>query len=434
MSLLRCALALAACLATPTAAEAASISYIGSDGNAYLVSPDGARTVQLTRDGSSSSKYSMAGQTDAGTVVVERAGVFRWLHRDGTTKSGPWLAPKGNIGTGPLTSHVSPSGGFVVFWASNCTFACQSRFDRIVFMPEGPLISECTINCHDGYVLPRWIAGTPYAGFLDTGLNSLYVQSSSGPQEWFGFTDANFTAFDVSRDRGRVLAEITPTNATRPGTLVLLKSNGFAALPDVLCATDGFSSDGNGEPRWSPDGTQIAWHAPAGIYVSPAPVPRTDGTCALAPRLLVPGGRSPEWGPQGVPVPTSTPPPPPPGGGGGGSGGGGNVPATPPLEASVRPSGKLPKLRKALRRGIVFALRASAAGNVKLALLARGRVVARGSARIARPGTVKVRARFTAKAKRRYRSVRRLKLTARITMRDVAGRTTSTTRRIVLKR
>ncbi|HEX2234416.1 MAG TPA: hypothetical protein VHG69_13745 [Thermoleophilaceae bacterium] len=129
------ALVLAAAALVPGAAQAASLSYIGADGNAYLASPDGARTVQLTRDANADTTYKMAGQTNAGTVVVaRRAGGdtwFHWLNRDGSNKSGPWLAPEGNLGTGPLTSHVAPEGGFVVFYASNCTFACQSQFFRV---------------------------------------------------------------------------------------------------------------------------------------------------------------------------------------------------------------------------------------------------------------------------------------------------------------
>jgi hypothetical protein len=220
-------LALAAAAVAPASAHAASILYIGADGNAHLVSPDGAQRSQVTRDGTPDSPYRMTGQTDAGTVVVGRRlegdHWFHWLNRDGSRKSGPWLAPKGNIGTGPLSSHVSNEGNFVVFWASNCTFACQSRYDRIVFMPEGP----------------RWIPGRPVAGFMDTGLNEIYVQvENSGPQSWFGFQDANVTHFDLTRDLGRVVTEVTPSTATTPVSLVVLKVNGLppARRPPRSCA------------------------------------------------------------------------------------------------------------------------------------------------------------------------------------------------------
>jgi hypothetical protein len=428
--------ALALTLGVAATAHAASIGYIGSDGNAYLASPDGAQRVQLTRDGTTDKQYDMAGQTDAGTVVVERDSTFFWLNRDGSLKSGPWLAPKGNIGTGPLSSNVAQQGGFVVFWASDCTFACQQRYDRIVFMPEGPLASECDINCHDGYVLPRWIPGTPLAGFIDTGLNAVYVQvQNSSPEFWFGFQGASVGHFDVSDDQGRILSEALPTDASQPSALVLLKSNGLppsGGLPDILCSSDNFSPDRNGNPVWSPDGSQIAWQRPDGIYVSPAPTPNADGSCAISPRLVIPGGNSPEWGPQNVPTA---------GGGGGGGGGGG---AKPKVTLSL---GKLPDLARALSRGLPVTVRSNMAGRATAQLRASGpfargvrvvesrtKVVGRGSKRLRRAGKVKVVVKFTRKAKRRYRSLRRVKLTLRVTVKATGAGSTTKSRKITLRR
>jgi hypothetical protein len=426
---------LAAAALLPATAGAASLSYIGSDGNAYIATPDGSRTVQLTRDASADVTYRMAGQTDSGTVVVSRRTGgdtwYHWLNRDGSNKSGPWLAPEGNIGTGPLKSHVAPEGGFVVFYASNCTFACGSQFFRVVFMPEGPLASECTINCHDGYLFPRWIPGTPYAGMVDSGLGTVYVQSQSGLQEWFSYgSDFDIGHFDVSRDRGFIMTEDTPSTASSPGALTLLKANG---LPpgnqpvEVLCEVPGFSADANASPVWSPDGTQIAWSAADGIHVSGAPVDQGSNCSLPGDRLVIPGGKQVEWGTQDAPTPTVC-----------------CGPAGRPV-VTFGVAGRLPSLLRALRNGIVFRVRTNRAGRALVNLLASGvfargvsvsatKVVGRGSRRLPRAGTYRVVARFTRKAKRRYRRLRRVRLTARVTVRAAGGGATTKRRRITLRR
>jgi hypothetical protein len=419
----------------PASANAASLSYIGADGNAHLASPDGARTVQLTRDATADATYKMAGQTNAGTVVVARREGgdtwYHWLNRDGSNKSGPWLAPKGNLGTGPLTSHVAPEGGAVVFYASNCTFACQQQYFRVVFMPEGPLASECNINCHDGYVLPRWIPGTPFAGMIDSGLNSVYVQSESGLQEWFGY-QGNFDIghFDVSRDRGFILTEDTPTTASEPGTLTLLKANGIPPnhqTPEVLCEIQNFSADGNGNPVWSPDGTQIAWTAADGIHVSGAPADQGN-TCTLpGDRLVVPGGKQVEWGPQDVPAPGGGGP-----GGGPGGGGGGlvltfSIPGQRIIRALVR------GLR--IRTGCRNPCRLRGDFLVDSGLLARAVSVARGSKTLRRAGRTTLVLKFTRRAKRKLRRFRRIRGTVRLRATPLGGgRATVRRKRVTLRR
>ncbi|HEX2234417.1 MAG TPA: hypothetical protein VHG69_13750 [Thermoleophilaceae bacterium] len=294
-------------------------------------------------------------------------------------------------------------------------------------MPEGPLASECNINCHDGYVLPRWIPGTPYAGMVDSGLNGVTVQSESGLQDWFDY-GGNFDIghFDVSRDRGFVMTEDTPTTSSAPGALTLLKANGIPPNhqpPEFLCEVPNFSADGNGRPVWSPDGTQIAWTAADGIHVSGAPQDQGN-TCALpGDRLVVPGGKQVEWGPQDVPAQQVCCAPPPQ-----------------RLTLTFTLAGRLPRLLRALKRGIPFFVRTNGPGRATVQLLGSGRfaarttVVGRGSRTLARAGRHRVVAKFTRKAKRRFRRMRRVTLTARATVRAAGGPATTKRRRIRLRR
>ena len=57
----------------------------------------------------------------------------------------------------------------------------------------------------------------------------------------------------------------------------------------------GFAPNG-AHPRWSPDGSMLAWEGAEGIYTSPAPTATGGGPCALAPKLVAPGGKGPDWG------------------------------------------------------------------------------------------------------------------------------------------
>ena len=128
--------------------------------------------------------------------------------------------------------------------------------------------------------------------------------------------------------------------------------------------------------------------------------------------------------PSPSPGPLSPPPPPRP-------------PCCAPrpdrLEVALARSGRLPRLGAALRDGLTFTVNAERAGDVRVVLIASGRfaamartkVIATGSKRVAAPGKVKVRVRFTRKARRRYRRLRSLPLTARATLGAGRARATS---------
>ena len=66
--------------------------------------------------------------------------------------------------------------------------------------------------------------------------------------------------------------------------------------------------------------------------------------------------------------------------------------------------------------------------------IARTRVVGRGSKRLPRAGRYRVVAKFTKRAKRRYRRLRKVKLTARVTVKARDGGSTTKVRRITLRR
>jgi hypothetical protein len=287
--------------------------------------------------------------------------------------------------------------------------------------------SGAPFPCHYDFSDPRWIHGTDNLGLISLGDNDVHVASPGYPL-WLTADPDDIDNFDVSRSGFRALFALSPAGTpgegqTEPKTLVLWNNNG--APPDAsqgqqVCQVENITTN-DLHPRFSPDGSQIAYVGNEGVFVSPTPT--AGPTCNLQPKLVFPGGAQPEWGAGNVPA-----------GPGPGPGPGGR----PTVGFTV--AGKLSRLLKALRNGVAFYVRTNRAGRATVQLLGSGRfaarttVVARGSRRLPRAGRYKVVAKFTRKAKRRFRRMRRVNLTARVTVRATGGGTTTKRRRITLRR
>jgi hypothetical protein len=329
------AVSLLACGAAP--AVASSVVYIGSDGNVNLASPDGSLNHQVTHDATPENRYRSPSQTDAGKVVAIRkggsSGFVYFLDRQSGQVLDNWILPQTGVGSfaPAFGGQISPEGGLFVYdWRFfDCLGGCSGDF-RIAFVGGPGQTNPCLINCHTGYVQPRWIPGTAYAGFIDSSSNGITVQTASGPQFWFGISDAQTRGFDVEGDR--TLVEFKPSSAPpeSPQNLALVQNGGTPPTPPppILCTVDGFPGQ---SVRWAPGGNMIAWEGAGGVYVSPTPTETGGGACTLQPKLIAPGGTVPDWGP--LDVPTS--------GGGGvpstGSGGGTGGPSGGANTGSGRP-------------------------------------------------------------------------------------------------
>lgn len=306
--------ALALVVFIAASASAASIVYVGADGNVFLTSPDGSVKHQVTRDGIAADKYRSPSQTDDGRVVTIRktgssSGAVLFLDRRSGQVLDTWTLPREGTGSfAPLTGGEISSGGALFLYDWNyfdCPLSgCES--ERRVSLVSGPgQTNPCAPWCARGYIRPRWIAGTPYAGFLDESFSGVWIQTENGPEQWLDFTGLLTLGFDI--EDGKALVVVKAEGS--PQTLAVLQSGGTppGGDPQILCTLEGFASD---SPRWSPDASMIAWDAADGIYVSPAPPESGGGTCTLQPRLIAAGGTKPEWGP--IDAPTVAPPPAPP--------------------------------------------------------------------------------------------------------------------------
>lgn len=439
-------------LAVVPGAGAASIAYIAADGNVHLVSPDGARDKQLTANATPDNKYRSPSQIDDGRVVALRRAdgstAFAFFIRPADNQVlDTWLLPKsGAGGFSPYSgAHASPDGGVIVYDYRHfdcATNPCQGN-QRVGFSAGPGQTNPCLINCHIGYVAPRWVPGTPYAAMVDQSFKAIYVQQqgSAQPVGWFQYGgEITIDGFDIRANR-----IVTSVSAAGSDYMVLEKMNGAPpALPQSQCSVN--MPDG-ARPRLSPDGSMVAWSAPEGVMVSPTPA-QTGGTgtlCQLTPRLVAAGGSQPEWGPADVPAPPADPEGPPP--------------ETKPKQGGIdgkptdvkAPEGRLtevvaPKLAKALENGFSVgfrcaeACRAKAVASVSKAVAKRlglgGKAVAVGSGRasLARAGSGQVRISFTQKAQGKLDAAGSVPLTVNLTLTDAAGNKRQISKSLTLKR
>lgn len=355
---------------TATSAQAASIVYIGQDKNVYLTTPDGERTRQLTTDGGEL-PYDQPSQTDDGTIVAVGEGTEAgdstkfayFLEPDGTrVETQPLPVPAGIVRIPALTStQVNPAGTFVLYDWSQSPFSGGVRYANSL-IGRVQSLDACALRCHYGWIGPRWIgaggASVAIDPYLEDGV-AVQPPADADPVPWFDLAEGAAPS-SVDESAGRLALEVVdPQVGTILDVLIDDPATGLAiasyagepgsTAPMVDCSLTDFAPD-PAFPRLSPDGRQLAWATPAGVFVSPTPTETGGGTCTLQPKLIAPGGTRPDWGPADVP---SEPAPP----GAGENPGGGKCSAAKKALAqarrklaAARRGGRPAKVRKARKK------------------------------------------------------------------------------------
>lgn len=418
--------------ASPAAAD--SIAYV-KGGDIWLSTTDGQRQYRVTSHGG----YSTVSQADSGRLVALRGTRIRHLERDGrviadiatpVSNSDPNMSFRG-----PFEPEVSPNGkrvSYTYYWQ-------YTGYD-----PYCNPTNDCTVKrlyhgtaFTDPNRLTAWDApgfqrqsGWIYGSWIDNDqilLSHPSVQpnedvvlaspnSKDGFRRWFVDPEYHDMVRDATMSRDRSAMATTTINATR---MSILRSAGlfYPAYP-VRCfrVTNPAGSGAAAKftsPTFSASGTRLYWAEGDGVHAVTLPKFGLGGcgTLTAAPKLIVPGGSNPSWGPAGVPParPSTTPARPGPG-------------ATPtPIDPAVDRPGATPRaatrltasrvrLRTALRRGLL--VRVSGAGKGRHAITARaGRArVARGTAVVRANGRGRATLRFTRAGQRRLAGRRSAKL------------------------
>ncbi|MDW5598609.1 hypothetical protein VSS74_29885 [Conexibacter stalactiti] len=464
--------ALTIAAAAPATAGADSIAYV-KGGDVWLATPDGARQLQVTRSGG----YSYVSQADGGTMVALAGERLHTLARDGrlladiptfVSDGAPQAGPVTQF-HGPFTPEISPDGKLIAFEYVNQSFTGG----------QTPQCSESSIpSCHElttsqgvgithadrftpfeeyglqtGWIYPHWIGNDRLLrSFPSTILNEDAVLTTVAPgagddalHRWFyDETGMGVDDVEVSRDLRTVVGIAGGSDELLrvyrplmdPFSAPQQSMSPFARRVPIVegCIQYGQPIGGRFETvTLAPNGRGVAYGVGDGIWVNP--LPDLAGGCQPGQngRLVIPGGRDPDWGPADVPA--SIPSPAGAGGDGGASGGGGGSGGSDaPRAAARRPRLALAvaraRLARALARGLAVSVQLPAGATRATVTAKAGRTtVARGTARAGRGGVATLTLRFTRAARRTLagRGAVRLTLTA------VAGRA-QTRATVTLKR
>ena len=367
-------------LAAPAAAD--SIVYV-KDANIWAARPDGTGAVRITADGTAGNRYGYTTQADDGTILAVRGDRFHRFDRGGhrLASFGSVLTDKpGGIGAvGPFDARISPDGQKVAYWLGIMGGWYDYATGIYYSDPESAVVYQSAV---DGAQLgdtvfweePSWMADSRHLLVWES-LNGLTPQVARGEigadhnhfSGWFRDRDTfddptgahPIGAGELSRD-GTRLAALRAGGTSGAGYkvrgthnwLMLYTVAGLDRPPvPMACAFHDEDSSELGPPTFSPDGTEVAWGEPDGIWVGS--IGRPDSCDGWEATLVIPGGLEPDWGPAD-PGPGATPAPPGASGPRTPPGTGGPPPiASPPGRTAptirVRASLPLAALRKGLR-------------------------------------------------------------------------------------
>ena len=327
-------LLLALTLAAPAAAD--SIVFV-KDANVWAARPDGSEARALTTDGTPQLPYGSPSQADDGTVLAVRGSRLYKLDRQGRRLADfDSLLTKSTGGAvGPFDARISPDGTKFAYWlgimggwydyATGITYVNPQSSVAFQSATDGTPLGTTMF-----YEEPSWIDGS----------RLLLFDSINGgvPQVVSGGVGTNHNAVGGwfhDLDTFQEPAGWRPVGAgelTRSGTrLAALRAGGtmgagyeargrfnsiqlytvtsLNAPPQPTCSLRDSDGVEFASPTWSPGGDALAWATPAGIYSTPL-----GANCeGFVERLVVPGGREPDWGPADPGAATAPAPPPGPG-------------------------------------------------------------------------------------------------------------------------
>jgi hypothetical protein len=396
--LLRRAVALAGlCLAiVPAAASADSIVYVKS-GNVWLSQPDGSGAYQVTTDGTADSPYRSPSQADDGTIAVGHGDDIVRMDQNGSVRNR--IDPPGltdsvshHMDGPPVDVAISPDGARIAYTLAGYSCPpgadCGARTATAYTAADHFTAPEAGGTTY--FRNPSWVTNARTVQFGGAGSQvNLHDVGSAGAKHWFDDYDyadppTDLGDGEVSRQGSDIALLRGYGDST---TLIWYRVTGDVragspGVPDIGhgCATG--QQAGTAGPTWSPDGAALAWEernpqtGQSEIWVK-----RQAADCTVQPTRSVVGGSEPDWGPANV------------------------APAN-----RARLLVAKPRLAKALRSGLKVRLKGAEAGRVTLVAKRGKRIVARGSAQVAKNGSATVTLRFTKAAKRVLRSARSVKL------------------------
>jgi hypothetical protein len=329
--------ALCSLAAAPAAVEAAALVYLDQGNDVAVARPDGTLAHKVTHATDAAHGYKAISVADDGGITAYLSqgdgtgnSSFVVLGQDGSVRSGPFLFERSGIcgGLSPFLTATSPDGTFVAVAyqkGSNDCLGGSSTFSVRLTNRNSPTFGTSTYPSYDYLLKPQWVRH-PDQRLAGISGNTLRVWQNDAAhmEDWITVSGGlELDGFDFHPTQTKLLLDLAEEGgpATQPHSLALLTYTELATgaapptdpAPQFVCSADGYVTNdtGGGQPVWSPDGSQIAWNSPQGIYVSPAPVAAGE-TCLLSPTLAVPGGRQVHWASFDVAAPAGGEPAAPP--------------------------------------------------------------------------------------------------------------------------
>ncbi len=312
---------------TTPVASGGSILYL-KGGKLWLASPDGRVKHRVPHAGT----FDNPSQADNGTIVAQRGIDLYRMNRRGRLLNKPIttafrvnnLVPTVK---GPFWPEVSPDGTKIAYtyslvaehfdYGCNCVVTSPSLnttytyADRFVDDPVKAFGNARMYRQASWIDSSRVLMTTEelldFAGnVLDTVAVDALGGGADAYERWFSQCDpcdslqtlklVPLGEGEMTRQHDKLVFVAGELGTRNLGTrLAIYRMNGMppAATPDpcfVTGATGKMTS-----PTWSVDGRSLAWEDAKGIWVGR--LGEVGSSCQLTRRLLVPGGRSPDWGP-----------------------------------------------------------------------------------------------------------------------------------------
>jgi hypothetical protein len=409
-------------------AAADSLVFI-KESNVWLSKPDGSGQFQVTSDGTAENPYQSPSQADDGTIVAMRAepngGPLYRMKQNGEVIAEIGV---GALIAGPFAPQVSPDGATVAYeqvFSRNVNGYLETSSDVRFTRTDGSTPNGIG-EVGRGAGAPSWID----SGRAFVGINAIAttVVPGQAPVEWWSDYDHQPTYFDFGQSLED--GEVAPNGNIAvvrgeldDNTIQLYHSTGtFTSLPTPTCTlsapSDGAAGKKFADPTFSPSGDAMAWQEGNGIWTTVLPANCADGE----PRLVIPGGTEPDWGPADVnPTPRQLPVP-----------SAGNSPAVTkpdgvaPGKSKRKVTGDGPRgftasLPKALAKGLKLRLEVPGAGRLSGVAKLRGKPVASGSRKVTAAGDTVLAMRFTKAARARLAKADEAKLMVAVRFRPAKG-------------
>jgi hypothetical protein len=418
---------------SPALASADSIVYV-KDGNVWLASGSGGNQYQVTTDGTAEHPYRSPSQADDGTIAAGFGTEILRMKQNGTVLNR--LDPPTLInsvshpmdGT-PVDVAISPDGTKVAytFYGYECPVgaSCGARTTTGVIPSDRfAAAAETTSYFHS----PSWVTNSRMLNSGGFGSHVNIQDLGTEPFNWLTDQETDLGDAELTRGGDKLVAVRGYGNSTHV-VWYAVKGNAQsgpkpAENPEAICLTG--EQAGFDQPTWAPDGNQVAWSEPDGIWIH-----RDAAGCATQqPTLVLPGGSEADWGPADVnPGPRETA-----GGGGPSTGGGPVTGGGGTTTGGSRLSFTLKSAKGKLRvTGRVVKVKIGCACTYSAKLTLKGRVVARKNGSLKKAGST-VALKLGAKQARAVRKLGRKSKALRLVVTAKSGGATGTRSVVVAPR